>query len=83
MTISTRSSSLLEHGSVEQLREWHHRVIGAASVLQHRPLIDALDAFRRDLSSKSHAQHRLDGLALVQRCETLLERIDAQCAALA
>jgi PAS domain S-box-containing protein len=74
---------LLKRDSIELLREWHHRVIGAASVLQYRPLIDALDSFRRDLSSKPQAQRRRDGLELIERCEALLERIDMQCAALA
>jgi two-component system sensor histidine kinase EvgS len=74
---------LLEQGSVERLREWHHRVIGAASVLQYQPLLEALDGFRRGLSEKSPAQRREDGVALIARCEVLLERIGAQCASLA
>jgi PAS domain S-box-containing protein len=74
---------LLEQGSVERLREWHHRVIGAVSVLQYRPLLSALDGFRRGLSEKTPAQRRQDGEALIARCELLLERIGAQCASLA
>ncbi len=75
--------SLLDGGSVAQLREWHHRVIGAASVLQYRPLQAALDTFRRDLLDKPDAHRREDGVALIERCEVLLERIEGQCAAIA
>jgi two-component system sensor histidine kinase EvgS len=72
--------SLLNGGSVAQLREWHHRVIGAASVLQYRPLQIALEKFRRDLLDKSDALRREDGAVLIARCEVLLEQIEAQCA---
>ncbi|QIN60415.1 Sensor histidine kinase RcsC [Caballeronia sp. SBC1] len=75
--------ALLDGGSVAQLREWHHRVIGAASVLQYRPLQIALDGFRRDLVDKPDGLRRQDGAALITRCEVLLERIEAQCAELA
>jgi hypothetical protein len=75
--------SLLDGGSVAQLREWHHRVIGAASVLQYRPLQIALDTFRRDLVDKPDALRRDDGAVLIARCEVLLERIEAQCAEMA
>ncbi len=74
---------LLDNGSVEHLREWHHRVFGAASVLQYRPLLAALDAFRSDLRDKTRARVRQDGVALIARCEILLERIEGQCAAIA
>ncbi|VXB49612.1 Histidine kinase [Burkholderia sp. 8Y] len=73
---------LLERGTVEHLREWHHRVVGAASVLQYRPLLDALEEFRRDLPKKSREVRRREGFALIERCTRLLERIEAQCAAL-
>jgi HPt (histidine-containing phosphotransfer) domain-containing protein len=75
--------SLLDGGSVAQLREWHHRVIGAASVLQYRPLQIALDTFRRDLVDKPDALRREHGAVLIARCEALLERIEAQCAEMA
>ena len=71
--------ALLDGGSVTQLREWHHRVIGAASVLQYRPLQIALDSFRRDLVDKPDALRREDGAVLIARCAVLLERIEAQC----
>lgn len=74
---------LLEHGTVDHLRDWHHRVFGAASVLQYRPLLDALEAFRRDLPEKSPDVRRREGRALIARCTELLERIEAQCAAIA
>ena len=67
--------ALLDGGSVAQLREWHHRVIGAASVLQYRPLHIALDRFRRDLVDKPDSLRRQDGAALIARCEVLLERL--------
>lgn len=70
--------NLLDHGTVDDLRDWHHRVFGAASVLQYRPLLDALEDFRRDLHSKTRETRRRDGLALIARCEQLLERIHAQ-----
>jgi PAS domain S-box-containing protein len=73
---------LLDRDSVELLREWHHRVFGAASVLQYRPLLAALEAFRRDLSKKTSAARREDGMALIARCEILLERIESHCTAL-
>jgi CheY-like chemotaxis protein len=73
---------LLDGGSVTQLREWHHRVIGAASVLQYRPLQTALDTFRRDLLDKTDARRRDDAAVLIARCEVLLERIEEQCAAM-
>ena len=75
--------ALLDDGSVAQLREWHHRVIGAASVLQYRPLQIALDNFRHDSVDKPDALRREDGTALIVRCEVLLERIKAQCSEMA
>ncbi len=73
---------LLERGTVEHLREWHHRVLGAASVLQYRPLLDALEAFRRDLPNKSREVRRREGLELIARCTELLGRIEVQSAAI-
>ncbi|WP_232477735.1 PAS domain-containing hybrid sensor histidine kinase/response regulator [Caballeronia calidae] len=69
---------LLDRGTVDDLREWHHRVVGAASVLQYRPLLTALEQFRRDLHVKTRDARRREGLALIERCEQLVERIDAQ-----
>lgn len=70
--------SLLDHGTTEQLREWHHRVIGAASVLQYTPLQRALETFRRGLLDHTEAQRRRDGRTLIERCNALLEQIEAQ-----
>ncbi|WP_162244410.1 ATP-binding protein [Burkholderia sp. Leaf177] len=81
--LRTLGSLLDSGGSVAQLREWHHRVIGAASVLQYRPLQTALDAFRRDLLDKPAARRNEDGALLIKRCEVLLEIIEGQCAAMA
>jgi len=81
--LRTLQTLLDSSGSVAQLREWHHRVIGAASVLQYRPLQVALDAFRRDLLDKPAARRNEDGALLIERCEDLLEIIEGQCAAMA
>ncbi|WP_321794308.1 ATP-binding protein [Caballeronia sp. J97] len=69
---------LLDRGTVDDLRDWHHRVVGAASVLQYRPLLGALEDFRRDLHVKSRDVRRSEGMALIARCEQLVERIQAQ-----
>jgi PAS domain S-box-containing protein len=73
---------LLFHGTANEMRDWHHRVVGAASVLQYRPLLDALEEFRRDLPAKSRDMRQREGLALIERCEQLVERIHLQGAAL-
>jgi two-component system, NarL family, sensor histidine kinase EvgS len=73
---------LLDRGTVDDLRDWHHRVVGAVSVLQYRPLLSALEDFRRDLHVKSRDARRREGLALIARCEQLIERIHAQGAAI-
>ncbi|WP_350029764.1 ATP-binding protein [Caballeronia sp. INDeC2] len=69
---------LLDRGTVDDLRDWHHRVVGAVSVLQYRPLLAALEEFRRDLHVKTRDARHRDGLALIARCEQLVERIHAQ-----
>jgi PAS domain S-box-containing protein len=74
---------LLDRGTVDDLRDWHHRVVGAASVLQYRPLLGALKDFRRDLHVKTRDARRREGFALIARCEQLVERIQAKGAALA
>lgn len=74
---------LLECGTVDDLRDWHHRVIGAVSVLQYRPLLDALETFRQhDLQTTTREARRQKGLALIARCEQLVEHIQSQGAAL-
>jgi two-component system, NarL family, sensor histidine kinase EvgS len=75
--------SLLDNGTIKQFREWHHRVIGAASVLQYKPLQTALEGFRRDLLDHPEAHRRDDGVALIERCEVLLARIESQCSLMA
>ena len=75
--------SLLVNGTIKQFREWHHRVIGAASVLQYKPLQTALDGFRRDLLDHPEARRHDDGVALIERCEVLLARIESQCSLMA
>jgi len=75
--------SLLVNGTIKQFREWHHRVIGAASVLQYKPLQTALEGFRRDLLDHPEARRHDDGVALIERCDVLLARIESQCSLMA
>jgi CheY-like chemotaxis protein len=76
-------SQLLEHVEVERLREWHHRVAGAASVLQYPPLLNALENYRRDIAVKTPERLRSDGLALAHKCNAMLDGIEEQAALLA
>ncbi|CAE6690988.1 ATP-binding protein [Paraburkholderia haematera] len=74
---------LLERIEVERLREWHHRVAGAASVLRYPPLLSALEDYHRDLAGKTPERLRSDGLALVRKCNAMLDGIEEQAALLA
>ncbi|MFM0213533.1 transporter substrate-binding domain-containing protein [Paraburkholderia sediminicola] len=74
---------LLERVEVERLREWHHRVAGAASVLQYPPLLNALEDYRRDITVKTPERLRSDGLALASKCNAMLDGIEEQAALLA
>lgn len=76
-------SPLLEHAEVERLREWHHRVAGAASVLQYPPLLNALEDYRQGITVKTPERLRSDGLALVRKCNAMLDGIEEQAALLA
>ncbi|MFM0354234.1 ATP-binding protein [Paraburkholderia nemoris] len=76
-------SPLLEHVEIERLREWHHRVAGAASVLQYPPLLNALEDYRRDITVKTPERLRSDGLALMRKCNAMLDGIEEQAALLA
>ncbi|WP_341315834.1 transporter substrate-binding domain-containing protein [Paraburkholderia sp. IMGN_8] len=73
---------LLERSDVERLCEWHHRVAGAASVLQYSPLLNALEDYRRDIAIKTPERVRSDGLLLVRKCNAMLDGIEAQAATL-
>ncbi|WP_433694723.1 ATP-binding protein [Paraburkholderia phenoliruptrix] len=73
---------LLENMDGVRVREWLHRVAGAASVLQYPPLISALDDYRR-LILRSPERTRRDGLALIDRCNAMLDGIEQQAALLA
>ncbi|PCE25720.1 hypothetical protein BWP39_14430 [Paraburkholderia acidicola] len=75
--------SLLDDPDVERLMEWHHRVAGAASVLQYPPLLDVLEAYRRGIVTKPIECLRADGLALLDTCNAMLDDIEAQAASLA
>ena len=74
---------LLDHVDVAQLRQWHHRVAGAAGVLQYAPLLAALEQYRSGLGGKSPERLRADGMALVQKCNAMLDGIEEQAALLA
>lgn len=76
-------SPLLERIEVERLREWHHRVAGAASVLQYPPLLNALEDYRRDITVKTPERLRSDGRALARKCNAMLDGIEEQAALLA
>ncbi|WP_236720881.1 ATP-binding protein [Paraburkholderia phytofirmans] len=76
-------SPLLERIEVERLREWHHRVAGAVSVLQYPPLLSALEDYRRDITVKTPERLRSDGLALARKCNAMLDGIEEQAALLA
>jgi PAS domain S-box-containing protein len=76
-------SPLLEAVEIQRLREWLHRVAGAASVLQYPPLLNAIDGYRRDIAVKPADQVRSDGLALIRKCNAMLDGIEQQAALLA
>jgi CheY-like chemotaxis protein len=76
-------SPLLENADIARVREWLHRVGGAASVLQYPPLINALDEYRRQITINAPERMRQDGLALIDKCNALLDGIEQQAALLA
>ena len=73
----------VENGNVDALRAWHHRVAGAAGVLQYPPLIELLETYRRGMNDWSPGQLRAEGLSLVAKCEALLDGIEEQSALMA
>ncbi|HYS63890.1 MAG TPA: transporter substrate-binding domain-containing protein [Paraburkholderia sp.] len=76
-------SPLVEHAEIGRVREWLHRVAGAASVLQYPPLLSALDDYRRDITVKPPERVRSDGLVLISKCQAMLDGIEQQAALLA
>lgn len=74
---------LLERVEVERLREWHHRVAGAASVLRYPPLLSALEDYRREIAVKTPERLRSDGQELIRKCNAMLDGIEEQAALLA
>ncbi|MFL9864269.1 transporter substrate-binding domain-containing protein [Paraburkholderia fungorum] len=74
---------LLERVEIERLREWHHRVAGAASVLRYPPLLSALEDYRREITVKTPEHLRSDGQELVRKCNAMLDGIEEQAALLA
>jgi CheY-like chemotaxis protein len=73
---------LLESVDMVRVREWLHRVTGAASVLQYPPLISALDEYRHSVISEPKRARR-EGLALIDKCNAMLDGIEQQAALLA
>ncbi|MGF6264590.1 two-component system sensor histidine kinase EvgS [Paraburkholderia youngii] len=76
-------ATLLERADMERVHEWLHRVMGAASVLQYPPLVQALEAYRRVIAAKSPQQVRDEGYALIRQCEAMLDGIEQQATLLA
>ena len=74
---------LLDEANVAQLRQWHHRVAGAAGVLQYPPLLAALEQYRSGFASKPPELLRADGITLVRKCNAMLDGIEEQAALLA
>lgn len=72
---------LLENADMVRVREWLHRVVGAASVLQYPPLISALEEYRRGIL-RAPERTRRDGLELIDRCNAMLDGIEQQAALL-
>jgi len=76
-------SSLLDRANVEQLREWHHRVAGAAGVFRYPPLLAALDQYRRGMTVDTPETLREEGRTLIRKCNAILDGIEEQVAMLA
>ncbi|WP_241495812.1 ATP-binding protein [Paraburkholderia monticola] len=73
---------LLERADAGRVGEWLHRVIGAANVLKYPPLMQTLEAYRRDIAGKSPEHLRVEGHALIRQCEAILDGIEQQAALL-
>ena len=67
---------------LERVREWLHRVAGAASVLQYPPLLIALEDYRREIHAKPPECVRNDGMVLIDKCNAMLDGIEQQAALL-
>jgi two-component system sensor histidine kinase EvgS len=74
---------LLEDPDVDTLRSWHHRVAGAVGVLQYPPLFSVLEEYRVGMTGSQPERLRADGLALVRKCNAMLDGIEGQAALLA
>jgi two-component system, NarL family, sensor histidine kinase EvgS len=73
---------LYESGDVMKLRHWHHRVAGAASVLRYQPLLEVLEVFRNDMTTKPHDELCAAGRLLIEHCTAMLDSIEEQAARL-
>jgi two-component system, NarL family, sensor histidine kinase EvgS len=69
--------------NIDSLREWHHRVMGAAGVLQYPPLLELLEQYRQGMQRWPAVRLQAEGYALVARCKTILDGIEEQAALLA
>jgi two-component system, NarL family, sensor histidine kinase EvgS len=76
---------LLAPVDVTGLREWHHRVAGAAGVLQYPPLLalletfrDHIDAYRRHMNRHTEAKLRTAGDELIGIGNAILDSIAQQ-----
>lgn len=74
---------LLERAEVARVRQWLHRVEGAASVLQYPPLMQLLETYRHGIDIKTSERLRDEGFALIRECEALMDGIEQQAALLA
>ncbi|MFC0571932.1 ATP-binding protein [Paraburkholderia solisilvae] len=73
---------LLEEPDLVALRAWHHRVAGAVGVLQYPPLFSVLEEYRLGMADSEPERLRADGLALVRKCNAMLDGIEGQAALL-
>ncbi|MFC0398236.1 ATP-binding protein [Paraburkholderia rhizosphaerae] len=73
---------LLEEPDVDALRAWHHRVAGAVGVLQYPPLFGVLEEYRQGMADGEPERLRAEGLALVLKCNAMLDGIEGQAALL-
>ena len=74
---------LLERAEVERVRQWLHRVEGAAGVLQYPPLMQALEEYRHGIDTKTSERLRDEGFALIRTCEAFMDGIEQQVVLLA
>ncbi len=72
--------ALLEGGDAAKLRNWHHRVFGAASVLRYQPLLEVLETYHHHMTTQPSDELREAGQELIDACSGILDRIEEQAA---